>query len=114
MHDNAKYENEISTLTTDYGSFIDQITQCELVISSSLHGIILAESYGIPAVLFLPPALDNTLFKYQDYYYSTGRHSFPVATTIEEALKTKPCELPSLEKMQDKLLEVFPYDLWRQ
>lgn len=114
LHDFAHYENEISTLTTDYFSFIDRIVSSELVISSSLHGIILAESYGVPAVLFLPPTLDNSLFKYQDYYYSTGRDSFPVATTIEEALLAEPCELPSFRKMQDKLLDVFPYDLWRK
>jgi pyruvyltransferase len=85
------------------------------VISSSLHGIILAESYGIPAVLFLPEATRGnlTLFKYQDYYYGTHRTEFPVARTIEEALAVTPCPVPDLTQQREALLQAFPADLWK-
>jgi pyruvyltransferase len=103
MSDHTKTNlHEIDILTNDYSFFIDELVASEFVISSSLHGIILSEAYGIPCVLYLPKDTNNTLFKYEDYYYSTGRYDFPVAKTIEEALKTTPPELPDLRELQKK------------
>lgn len=42
--------NNIDIQTDDYKHFIDEICSSKLVISSSLHGIILAEAYGVHAV----------------------------------------------------------------
>lgn len=113
--DNSKTDNNIPILTTDYKDFIDKLVSSELVVSSSLHGIILAESYGVPAVLYIPTDNENYLdeFKYRDYYYSTERYEFPVAKSAEEALQIKPCELPDLKPLQDNLLKTFPIDIWR-
>lgn len=99
----------IDICTADYKAFIDQILSVEKVISSSLHGIILAESYGVPAVLLLPKV---DILKYYDWYYSTERYTFPIAQTIEEAKKITPVDLPNLEPIRNKLKEVFPYDLY--
>ena len=101
-------------LTKDYMSFIDEIVQAELVISSSLHGIILAESYGVPAILLDDGRENFSLFKYQDWYYSTGRSSFPVAHSVDEALSLTPCPLPNLEILRQKLVDAFPYDRWTE
>lgn len=102
--------NMIDIVTKDYKSFITQIMESELVISSSLHGIILAETYGVPAVFLAPKKL--RLFKYEDWYHSTGRYDIVVAKSIAEALMVQPMPLPDLEKMQQKLLQAFPSDLW--
>ena len=112
--DNTKYDNTLSILTDDYAGFINRLCSAKRVISSSLHGIILAESYGIPAVLFLPEVVQGnlTLYKYQDYYYGTGRYEFPVAKTIKEALSITPSPLPDLTQQRKKLKDVFPADLW--
>lgn len=67
---NRKQINLINIITKDYESFVTQILESKLIISSSLHGIILAESYGVPAVLLLHEG--QTTFKYEDWYYSTG------------------------------------------
>ena len=48
----------LQVLTTDYRLFLNELVRGERVISSSLHGIILAESYGVPAVLYRPEGLD--------------------------------------------------------
>ena len=58
----------VSMNTNDYKSVIDAIASSKKVITSSLHGIILAEAYGVPAVFFrgLGKQID---FKYLDYYY---------------------------------------------
>ena len=81
----------------------------DVVISSSLHGIILAEAYGVPAIL-LKPQVD--IVKYYDYYYSTGRINFPMADSIEQAMLIVPVELPKLDTIKEKLKLSFPYDIY--
>jgi pyruvyltransferase len=86
-----------------------QILDSKLVISSSLHGIVLAEAYGIPARL-LRVTDNEPLFKYLDYYSGTGRPSFAYATTIDEALEMggeRPihCDV-------EKLYKAFPFEYW--
>ena len=112
--DNSKADNIIQILTTDYKSVIDTIVSSEIVVSSSLYGIILAESYGVPAVLHIPSECVGYLdeFKYRDYYYNTGRNQFLVAKTAEENLQIKPCELPDITPLQENLIKTFPCDLW--
>ena len=101
----------ISMNTNDYKSVIDQIVQSKLIISSSLHGVILADAYGVPSVWYRGLGKDID-FKYLDYYASTGRKPETIPTTIEEAMNTKPLPLPDLKPLQEGLLKSFPYDLW--
>ena len=101
----------ISANTTDYKSFIDTLVSSKKVISSSLHGIIIAESYGIPA-LFLCEGMEHQLMKYYDWYYSTGRYNVRIVHSIREGLATDPMELPDLSSLRKGLLNSFPYDLW--
>lgn len=95
--------------TSDYKKFIDDLVSVNIIISSSLHGIILAEAYGIPAIL-LKPQID--VIKYYDYYYSTGRTNFVVANTIEEAMQMDPPPLPDTSTLRKNLKNSFPYDLY--
>lgn len=95
--------------TDDYKKFVDEMMEVSLVISSSLHGIILAESYGIPAIL-LKPQVDS--FKYYDYYFGTGRYTFPIAKNIKEAMQMMPVEVPNLKKNITEIKKAFPYDLY--
>ena len=88
---------------------IEKILESKLVIATSLHGIIVAEAFGIPARL-LRVTDNQPLFKYQDYYEGTGRPDFQYATSVEEALamggeKPFSCDLK-------KLYEAFPFDYW--
>lgn len=101
----------ISMNRNDYKSVIDKIVSCRKVYSSSLHGIILAEAYGVPAVFFrgIHPIID---FKYKDYYASTGRYDVPMAGSLAEAYSFEAPELPDLTKLQQDLMDTFPYDLW--
>lgn len=103
--------NKIDIITNDYEKFIDEIVQSKLIISSSLHGIILAEAYGVPAI-YLNKDATSVSFKYEDWYNSTGRYDIVWANSFEQALKVKPMELPDLKNMQQRLLDSFPYDLW--
>jgi hypothetical protein len=53
---------------------IDEMLSCKKIISSSLHGIVAAEAYGIPAIW---TKYSNNIrgreMKYQDYFLGTGR-----------------------------------------
>lgn len=100
----------VSMNTTNYKNVIDRICSAERVISSSLHGIILAESYGTPAVFFedRPVRFD---FKYEDWYASTDR-KLKKYSSIASAISSDNIELPDLEKMRERLIDSFPYDLW--
>lgn len=55
--------------------FVDQLCRCRHIASSSLHGLIAADAYGIP---FTWISLSNRLigkdFKFRDYFLSTGRN----------------------------------------
>lgn len=51
---------------------VKDILSSEMVITSSLHGLIIAESFGVP-VRFVAPCGGETLLKYEDYLEGTGR-----------------------------------------
>lgn len=93
-------------MTNDWKNFIDEIVSARFVVSSSLHGLILAEAYGVPCVM-LKNTESSDLFKYKDYYYSTGRKHFFMANSVEEALEHRDVEVPDLRAMQESLLENF-------
>jgi pyruvyltransferase len=86
-----------------------RIVQSELVVGSSLHAIIVAEAFGIPARVVGSKVEHD--FKYYDYYAGTGRSSYSAAPTIREAIKAGGEPLPQLSVRS--LLEAFPADLWK-
>nr|WP_024593350.1 polysaccharide pyruvyl transferase family protein [Pseudoalteromonas sp. TB13] len=87
--------------------FMKKIVRAKKVISSSLHGIIIAESFGIEAVLLKNNNGEGNE-KYQDYYLGTGRSDYPICKSLEEALIVKPPILPEVAVIQERLLSAFP------
>ena len=63
----------IDVFTHRLESVLDEILCCEQIVSSSLHGLIVAHAYGIPAVWV---KFSNKLFgdniKFYDYFASVG------------------------------------------
>ncbi|WP_423818732.1 polysaccharide pyruvyl transferase family protein [Salinimicrobium sp. TIG7-5_MAKvit] len=88
--------------------FVEDIKSCDFTISSSLHGVILSHSYGVPSTWV---KLSNNIiggdFKFQDYFLSVGKKVEPI--TLENGstlskLKTA-CFLPDMYDITNKLEE---------
>jgi pyruvyltransferase len=95
--------------TEPWDEVVRKILDSRFVISSSLHGIVVAEAYGIPARM-LHVSDNEPIFKYQDYYLGTNRPNFKYATTVEEAF-----ELGGEEPFEcdlEKLYNAFPFEYW--
>jgi len=103
-----EYDNVVYP-TDPWDEVIEKITDSKFVISSSLHGIIVAEAFGIPA-RYLKITDNEPLLKYQDYYYGTNRPYFQYATSVEEALAMGG-EAPFQCDLK-KLYEAFPFEYW--
>lgn len=110
LHDRTKTRgrNVLSPIG-DPHAIINRIVSSRFVCGSSLHGIILAEAFGIPARLIVPGK--ETLFKYEDYYAGTGRQSFQPARTVAEAIQLG--GEPPVQFDSAALLKAFPADLWK-
>ena len=108
MFPKSKYPNVVYP-TEPWDEVIEKILQSKFVISSSLHGIILAEAYKIPA-RWLRITNNEPEFKYHDYYLGTGRSKVQYASSIDQALSMggeEPfkCDLKPL-------YEAFPFDIF--
>lgn len=85
-----------------------RIAQSRLVVGSSLHALIIAESLNIPARAIRSNT--ESEIKYADYYGGTGRSRFTMASNVGEAIQMG--GEPPLQWSCRELLEAFPIDLW--
>lgn len=105
------FDNVVSPFDS-WSNIIKKIINSESVISTSLHGIILAESFGVPAIL-LRLSDTETIFKYEDYYFGSGRSTVIYTTSLKEA-KSKIGLMDQPKFEIDRLTGEFPYDLWEK
>ncbi len=108
MFNKAEWDNVVYS-TDPWNEAIEKILDSRFVISSSLHGIIIAEAYGIPARL-LRVSNNEPLFKYQDYYFGTNRPYFRFATSVNEAFEMG--GEPPFKCDLEKIYRAFPFEYW--
>ena len=104
-------ENVVSPLW-GWNVVIANILKAKLVLASSLHGLIIAEAFGIPArYVRLSPT--EELFKYKDYYFGSGRKEseFTFAKSVAEGLEMGGAK--AIRYDRTALMNAFPYALWR-
>ncbi len=110
-------EATILDIFTEPIALLKQIAGCEVLLSSAMHGIIAADSLGIPnGWLKLSDRLRGGDFKFQDYYSVFGLSAEPFVVQDHEG------RLPSIESIQDRaerpgvasikqgLIDSFPSD----
>lgn len=103
-------------------NFIKALLSCKTIISSSLHGLIVADAYGIPSgwisfkkggLPFLPKKrVIGKGFKFQDYFASVGRPSHePViikkSSTLSQA--TENIQQHPIRFNAEPLLQACPF-----
>lgn len=111
------YDNSILIDVRKHPSVvIPQIAECEYVISSSLHGLIVADSFNIPNIHIL---VSNKLlgdgFKFDDYYSAYGiehtyldmkKDTFPTLEWIKNNYKITQ---DMVEKKKIEMIKAFPF-----
>ena len=67
------------SVENEWKKWIDELCSCDCVISSSLHGLIIAEAYGIPTLwVKFSDEINGDDFKFYDYYASIGLSVSPL------------------------------------
>ena len=101
---------------------VDAIASSKFVMSESLHGLIVAETYGVPClwVEFMDHARyyeynSDWLFKFRDFYKSIGKFNMQITKLyngydFNELIKLKDSWQPGKIDFE-KLLSLFPFDI---
>lgn len=96
-------------------NIIENILSCELIISSSLHGLIVADAYGIQSLYVrFSDKISGGNFKFKDYMLSVGRTDYePYVVTENSTLSELMSIFTKYEVKIDLnlLLDVFPFEL---
>ncbi len=100
---------EVVSPMQSWHKVVSQILRARFVSASSLHGLVIADAFGIPARQVRLSDTENP-FKYEDYYEGTGRAAVTPARTIAEAEKIGGA--PAMAFTSEVLLKAFPWDLW--
>jgi hypothetical protein len=97
----------------DVESVCRQIASCERIVSSSLHGLILAHAYGIPAAWFELSPIGGDGTKFLDYFESVGIEcefwDAPFTSEVDvENLCDEDFTLPNID-LTERLWEACPF-----
>lgn len=115
----------INLATSDVVKITQEITSCDYILSSSLHGLIVPHAYKIPALWIEHSDLqpNSNGYKFKDYFSSVGL-SYEPFRNIHDILSNSSCinllfqknmknALPQvdLEELCNNLLESAPFPL---
>jgi pyruvyltransferase len=109
-----KYEGcgypTLNTLSGDWKRFIDGVVKSEVIISGSLHGLILAHVYDKKFAMLAD--VDTDLFKYRDYFLGVGMCCPQPYNCIDSAINNATRFEKIDQEIKRNLIDAFPLDLW--
>ena len=85
---------------------VEAVCNAELVVSSSLHGLILSDAYGVGSRM-IRLGQEESLFKFEDYYLGTGRSLPTIASSVSDAVSLGPVEQMTWDPTP--LLDAYPH-----
>jgi hypothetical protein len=80
--------------TDDIDRVLEEITKSQFILSSSLHGLIIAHAYQVPAIWIRHSDLgegNNVCFKFHDYFSSVDIPLYDGFFDFDEILRDKEC-----------------------
>lgn len=100
-------------------SVLHDIARCEYILSSSLHGLVVADALGIPnAWILLSDKVHGNGFKFRDYHSAFNCSYESVALTGNETLEQLALythnpspAIPIIQDRLDKLFRELPHML---
>lgn len=118
-----RYQSEITIIDVrqDPETFVSKISECEFILSSSLHGLILSDAYGIPnRWMRFSDSIVGGFWKFLDYYSITDNVSpsplqISQRTDIFDALKQpeRVFRVSNSKISLDSLYDSFPVKVFR-
>lgn len=118
--DHLKKDNSILFIRLEgynkWTDVLEEIASCEYIVSSSLHGLIVSEAYGIPNLWAeISGKLMGGHFKFHDFFLSVGEdrqnpYIISGQTTLAELLQTASEYVPSHVDVS-KLIQSAPFKL---
>jgi pyruvyltransferase len=94
--------------------FINQLLEVEKVVSSSLHGLIVADAYNIPnSKVNISNRLFGGQFKFNDYYLSTERSIDPGLQLTKETSLNEIQKLKFNTKIKIDLEKLLAHSPWK-
>jgi pyruvyltransferase len=108
LHDMGAFPSSSLDPRGDPLSKVRHIASAELVVASSLHGIIVAEAFGVPVAAVASPS--EPALKYEDYFEGTGRRMPTFAKSWRDVSGSS--QSVPLSWNSSPLVESFPADLW--
>ncbi|RKZ94962.1 MAG: hypothetical protein DRQ40_04730 [Gammaproteobacteria bacterium] len=97
-------------------TFLERVAECEIIFSSAMHGLIVADSLGIPnAWVKLSDNLRGGNFKFQDYYSIFEMDAQSTILDINNILITAKSvadkyHRPNIDEIKKQLYASFPHD----
>lgn len=88
---NVKFDSDVKKIylgTDNIESVLTDIISCEKIFSSSLHGIILADAYGIPSAWLKSDTPKGFEFKFYDYFISVNKLQKPQEFKFSDSMVT--------------------------
>lgn len=117
LHDRERYRRHPGFIDplSPVRDVVTEIAGSEIIVSSSLHGLIIADALGIPSWPLTPEL--EPLFKYLDYYAGTNQEALPFvddvrAAAVNAVSRERHSTGLHREWSSRALMDSFPVDLW--